>query len=74
MPKIRNISPLGALDVPVLGRVVGAGEEVEVEAEVAALLTAQTETWEPVTASTPPRSRRTGGDQGAGADQGGEGS
>ena len=31
--KIKNVSPLGELDVTLLGRLVGAGEVVEVTAE-----------------------------------------
>lgn len=41
MPTIKNISPLGDLDVPLLDRVVEAGEEVDVSAEDAKLLLAQ---------------------------------
>ena len=48
MPTIRNISPLGALDVPLLGRVVDAGEAVEVTDEQAAQLLPQAANWEPV--------------------------
>lgn len=50
MPKIRNVSPYGDLDVPLLGRVVAAGEEVEVSAEQAKLLLAQETNWQPVKA------------------------
>lgn len=50
MPKtvsIRNVSPLGALDVPLIGRVVGAGEAVEVPAEHAERLLEQHDNWKP---------------------------
>jgi hypothetical protein len=45
--KIRNISPYGDLDVPLLGRIVAAGEAVDVTDEAAAVLLDQTENWEP---------------------------
>lgn len=48
MPKIKNVSPLGALEVPLLGRVVDADEVISVTAAQAAQLAEQTETWEPV--------------------------
>jgi hypothetical protein len=41
MPVIKNVSPLGALDIPLLRRVVEFGEEVEVKAEHAAVLLEQ---------------------------------
>ncbi len=50
MPHIRNISPLGDLDIPLLGRVVAAGEVVEVTEEQAAVLLDQAVNYEPVTA------------------------
>lgn len=37
--KIRNVSPLGEIEVLLLGRVVAAGEVVDVTAEQAAELT-----------------------------------
>jgi hypothetical protein len=44
--KIRNISPRGALDVPLLGRVVEAGAVVEVTADQADRLLPQADNWE----------------------------
>ena len=44
--KIRNDSPLGDLDVPLLRRVVERGEVVDVSDEHAAILLAQ-EIWSP---------------------------
>lgn len=41
MPKIKNVSPFGDLDIPLLGRVVGAGSVVEVTDEQAAVLLLQ---------------------------------
>lgn len=48
--KIRNVSPLGDLDVPLLGRTVAAGEQVSVTADQAARLLAQTRVWAPADA------------------------
>ncbi len=47
MLKIKNVSPLGDLDVPLLGRVVKAGEVVEVTKEQSSKLLAQGDVWEP---------------------------
>lgn len=44
---ITNISPLGDLDVPLLGRVVAAGEQVEVTDDEAWALLAQHNTFAP---------------------------
>lgn len=44
----RNVSPLGALDLPLVGRVVEAGGLVEVPAERAEHLRGQETTWQPV--------------------------
>lgn len=41
MPKLRNVNPLGDVDVPILGRTLEAGEEFETDDETAALLLAQ---------------------------------
>ena len=41
MPLLKNVSPVGDLDIPLLGRVVAAGEEFEVTAEQAGLLLPQ---------------------------------
>lgn len=46
--KIRNVSPRGDLDVPLLRRVVRAGEVVEVTADQAAALLPQSDNWVPV--------------------------
>jgi hypothetical protein len=46
MPTIRNISPIGALDVPLLRRIVGAGETVEVTDDQAERFLAQPANWE----------------------------
>lgn len=47
MPKIKNVSPYGALDIPLLRRTVGAGEVVDVTAEQAERLLPQAENYEP---------------------------
>ncbi len=45
--KIRNVSPLGDLDVPLLRRDVEAGEVVDVTAAQAEMLLPQNVNWEP---------------------------
>lgn len=44
---IRNVNPLGEVEVPLLRRIVAAGEVVEVSDEDAAQLLPQTINWEP---------------------------
>lgn len=51
MPTIKNISPYGDLDIPLLGCVVPAGEQVEVTAEHAKILLEQTDNYEAVKAT-----------------------
>jgi hypothetical protein len=53
MPKFKNVSPLGALDLPLIGRVVDRGEVIEVTAAQAKHLRGQTDTWKPVGSSNP---------------------
>lgn len=48
MPKLKNISPLGELDVPLLDRILDAGEEFDVSAETAEKLLPQAENYQPV--------------------------
>ncbi len=50
--KFKNVSPLGALDLPLLGRVVGPGEVIEVTAEQAKHLDGQIAAWQPVKAAS----------------------
>ena len=50
MSKFKNVSPLGDLEVPVLGRVVKAGEVFEVPADLGGSFAEQSDVWEPVTA------------------------
>lgn len=47
---LRNVSPYGDLDVPLLRRVVARGEEFEVTGEQARVLLAQEENYEPADA------------------------
>lgn len=49
MATLRNINPLGDIDLPVLGRTVRAGEEFEVTDDVAAVLLEQVGNYEAVT-------------------------
>ncbi|MCI1791750.1 MULTISPECIES: hypothetical protein [Bifidobacterium] len=44
--KLRNISPLGALYVPWLGRSVGRGETVDIEDSDAQYFLPQSEVWQ----------------------------
>jgi hypothetical protein len=43
--KIKNVSPFGDLDLPLIGRVVAAGEVFEVSDEDGALLVEQPAHW-----------------------------
>ena len=46
MPKIKNVSPFGDLDIPLLGQVVGHGKIVEVTDEQAAILLQQPDNFQ----------------------------
>ncbi|WP_066586307.1 hypothetical protein [Cellulomonas timonensis] len=48
MPKYKNISPLGALELPLIGRVVERGEVITVTTTQARHLAGQTDAWQPV--------------------------
>lgn len=50
MAKFKNVSPLGALDIPALGQIVEAGEVFEVPDDLVAALADQTENFEAVRA------------------------
>lgn len=54
MPKFRNVSPLGALDLALVGRVVEPGEVITVTESQAVHLAGQEGTWEPVETVTEP--------------------
>ena len=45
MAKFKNVSPFGDLEVPVLGRVISAGEVFEVPADLAAGFAEQSNNW-----------------------------
>lgn len=49
MAILRNINPVGDIDLPVLGRTIRAGEEFEVADEIAAVLLEQVGNYEAVT-------------------------
>lgn len=53
MPKFRNVSPLGALDLALAGRTIQAGEEFELTPGQAKFLEGQESIWQPVTAGAP---------------------
>ncbi|MEB0286161.1 hypothetical protein QN355_06310 [Cryobacterium sp. 10S3] len=42
MAKLRNVSPIGALDIPALGRIIAGGETFDVPDELLASFTEQT--------------------------------
>ena len=48
MAKFKNVSPFGDLEVPVLGRVISAGEVFEVPADLVAGFAEQSTNWMPV--------------------------
>lgn len=50
MPKFKNVSPLGDLELPLVGRVVKRDEVIEVTAAQARHLAGQAGTWKPVRA------------------------
>lgn len=47
MPKIKNVSPFGDLEVPLLGRVFEAGSIIEVTDEQAEILLMQEDNFKP---------------------------
>ncbi|MBT2594734.1 hypothetical protein [Arthrobacter sp. ISL-72] len=47
MPRLKNISPLGALDVPLLRRVIEADEIVDVTEDQARVLLLQPDNYQP---------------------------
>ena len=49
MPKFKNVSSVGDLYFPLIGRVVTAGEVFDVSDEDAEYLTAQPDNFEPIT-------------------------
>jgi len=57
MAKYLNVSPLGALDVPALGRTIEAGEAFDVPDELDEFFNDQAENFQPVTARSK-RSRK----------------
>ena len=48
MAVLRNINPLGAVDLPLIGRTLAAGEEFEVPESQAEVLLEQVGNYEPV--------------------------
>lgn len=51
---IRNVSPLGDVDVPLLNQIVLAGDKVKVTKAQGEQLLLQASNWEPVTGVQPP--------------------
>ena len=54
MPTIRNVNPIGDVDVPLLRRVVARGEAVDVTDDQAARLLPQQDNWVLVDAAHEP--------------------
>ena len=54
---IRNVNPLGEVDVPLLGRIVAADEVVEVSDEDAAQLLPQASNWAAEPATPTPKEK-----------------
>lgn len=52
MPRLKNISPLGALDVPLLRRVVEADEIIDVTEDQARVLLQQPDNYQPTDKAT----------------------
>lgn len=55
MPKFKNISPLGALDIPALGRIVESGEVFDVPDKLVSNFARQSANFERVTRSSKPK-------------------
>lgn len=51
MPMLKNTNPLGAVDLPLIGRTLAPGEEFEVTGEQAKALLKQDGNYEAVTAA-----------------------
>lgn len=60
MAKFKNVSPLGALEVPFLGKTVEAGEVFEVSADIAGYFAGQAATFQPVSAPRPKPAAKNG--------------
>ncbi len=54
MAQFKNVSPLGALDIPALGHIVEADEVFEVGDDLAPLFAAQSANYQPVGAPSAP--------------------
>lgn len=48
MPTIRNVNPIGDVEVPLLRRIVARGADVDVTPDQAARLLPQADNWQPV--------------------------
>lgn len=59
MAVLRNVNPLGEVELPLIGRTIAAGEEFEVPADVAETLLAQVGNYEEV--KTPKKSAQVKG-------------
>lgn len=68
MIKVKNVSPLGDLDVPLLGVIVEAGEQVAVTKDQAERLLLQHDIWSPVGKEAIAIAKRLGAPGAAGED------
>jgi hypothetical protein len=60
--QFKNISPAGPLELPLIGRVVDAGETIDLPPHLAAHLEGQPDVWQPVPAK-PTATKPTESDQ-----------
>jgi len=56
--KLKNVNPLGAVDLPLIGRTLDAGEVFEVDDKTGAVLLKQVGNYERAGAPRPPRARK----------------
>lgn len=52
--RVRNVSPYGDLDVPLLGAIVASGATVDVSDAHAAILLDQADNWQPAAKASKP--------------------
>lgn len=60
MPKLKNINPLGGVEVPLVGRTLAAGEEFDVTEKQAERLLMQASNYERVKDSTSASTKKKG--------------
>lgn len=55
LKKYKNVSPLGALDIPSIGQIVDSGEVFEVPADLADYFDGQPENFQPIKPASKPK-------------------